>query len=193
MPVNFYIEKRLDKYNEAPIRIVWYFGGDRYQTTMGINIPPSAWDKETRRVTPGEFNHKKTLTSVINGYLDAVEKAVYWVENRARYRESRLTKRIVKTVIGDVLSAGGEYPFEKESHWNRLITERGQSRERIFVDIENRRYRLVGLGKDTETQREVVIYQALYGSNEIWVRPYELFFGQVTLPNGEIADSFREE
>ena len=193
MPVRFYLEKRLNKCGEAPIRIVWSFGGDRFQSTLGFSIPPAAWDAEQGSVTPAQYNHKMTPTSAINGYLDAVRRAVNRVENHAAISGAALTKGIVKRVMEDVLSAGGNYPVGKEPSWFRLIRERGQSRERTFVHFKGGRYRLVGIGKDSETLREVVIYQALYGDNEIWVRPYDMFFGKVTLPGGVEVPRFREE
>ena len=44
MPLKIYLDKRQNKHGEAPIRVVWLFNGDRYQTTMGFSIPPKAWD-----------------------------------------------------------------------------------------------------------------------------------------------------
>ena len=193
MPVSFYLEKRLNKYQESPVRIVWYFGGDRYQTTLGFCIPPSSWDADARRVISGEFNHMKTHTSVLNDYLDSVQKAVNWVENRARYYNANLTKTVVGTVLRDVLSSGREYPYGKEPSWDKMIRERGKSHERIFVHFRGGRYRLIGIGKNSADLKEVVIYQALYGDNAIWVRPYEMFFGKVALPDGQVVNRFQEE
>ena len=37
MPLKIYLDKRQNKHGEAPIRVVWSFNGDRYQTTMGFS------------------------------------------------------------------------------------------------------------------------------------------------------------
>ena len=37
----------------------------------------------------------------------------------------------------------------------------------------------MGIAKDSETLEKMVVYQALYGEGEIWVRPYEMFFETV--------------
>ena len=40
-------------------------------------------------------------------------------------------------------------------------------------------YLIIGLGKDTETGREVVIYKKADGTGEVWVRPRDMFEGPV--------------
>ena len=60
MPLKLYLDKRKNKHGEAPIRVVWSFNGDRYQTTMGFSIPTEAWDNQECRVTPAAYNHKNT-------------------------------------------------------------------------------------------------------------------------------------
>lgn len=36
-------------------------------------------------------------------------------------------------------------------------------------------YRVIGIGKNSETLEEQVVYQALYGTNDIWIRPKNEF------------------
>jgi hypothetical protein len=40
-------------------------------------------------------------------------------------------------------------------------------------------YKLVGIAKDSETLKEMVVYQAMYGEGQLWIRPKEEFFGKV--------------
>ena len=40
-------------------------------------------------------------------------------------------------------------------------------------------YKLIGYAYHSETQEEMVIYQALYGMHKIWVRPKTLFFDKI--------------
>ena len=126
MPVRFYLDKRPNKYGECPIRIVWSFNGDRYQTTMGYSIPPEAWDDETSRVTPAAYNHKKTASSEINSFIESMERAVNRLENFARTQNAAPTKAIVKKVVADVLAAGGAYPSPKESLWKKMLRDAGR-------------------------------------------------------------------
>ena len=50
-------------------------------------------------------------------------------------------------------------------------------------------YRLLNIAKDSETQEKVVVYQALYGKGEIWIRPYTMFFGTVER-DGKVIQRF---
>ena len=40
-------------------------------------------------------------------------------------------------------------------------------------------YHVTGIAKDADTEKPVVVYQALYGDEELWVRDYEEFAGEV--------------
>ena len=192
MPVRFYLDKRKNKYGECPIRLVWSFNGDRYQTTMGYSIPPEAWDGETRRVTPAAYNHKKTASSEINSFIESMERAVNRLENFARTQNAAPTKAIVKKVVADVLAAGGAYPSPKESLWKKMLSERRLNTDRYFERFKGGKYKLIAFGKDSETQEDVVIYQALYGDNQIWVMPSRMFFSKVKDEDGNEVDRFRE-
>lgn len=49
-------------------------------------------------------------------------------------------------------------------------------------------YQILYFAKDSETQRDVVVYRALYGEGGVWVRPMEMFFSSVDrekYPNAE--------
>ena len=52
-------------------------------------------------------------------------------------------------------------------------------------------YRLIGIAKDSETQEEKVVYQALYGDGQMWVRPKEMFFEKVER-DGKVMERFEE-
>jgi len=192
MPVRFYLDKRHNRYGEAPVRVVWSFNGDRYQTTIGFSVPPEAWDGHASRLTQAAHNHKKTASVIINGYIDSIEKAVNRMENFALTQNASLTKPIVKKVVSDVLAAGGQYPMEREQTWKKMIRERNLTKYRTFQHFRGGKYRIIGFGKDSGTLKEVVIYQALHGDNQIWVRPYDTFFGKVRDKNGNMVDRFKE-
>ena len=40
-------------------------------------------------------------------------------------------------------------------------------------------YQILYFAKDSETHRDVVVYRALYGEGDVWVRPMEMFFSLV--------------
>ena len=192
MPLKFYLDKRKNKHGEAPVRVVWSFNGDRYQTTMGFSVPPCAWDDAAKRITAAAYNHKKTPVVLMNGFIESIEKAVNRVENYALMQNATLTKSLVQKVVKDVLAAGGEYPSTQETVWRKLLQERGHSTDRYFEHFKGGKYKLLGFGKDSETLEDVVIYQALYGANQIWVRPYDIFFSKVMQPDGTEVERFKE-
>ena len=63
--------------------------------------------------------------------------------------------------------------------------------ERYFVHFKGRLYKMLGVACDSETLERVVVYQALYGSNKIWVRSLNMFFEKITL-NGIEIERFKE-
>jgi len=42
-------------------------------------------------------------------------------------------------------------------------------------------YRVLAIAQHTETDEKMVVYQALYGSGKIYVRPYDMFCSEVDL------------
>ncbi len=42
-------------------------------------------------------------------------------------------------------------------------------------------YELVCVARDSETLQEMVVYRALYGDKQVWVRPKEMFSSTVTV------------
>jgi hypothetical protein len=55
-------------------------------------------------------------------------------------------------------------------------------------------YKILGIGKHSETLDEMVVYQAMFkseewGENQIWIRPISMFFDTKEL-NGKIVPRF---
>lgn len=47
-------------------------------------------------------------------------------------------------------------------------------------------YEVIGIAKDHETLEDLVVYRALYGKHVLWVRPLEIFQGEVEINNKKI-------
>jgi len=47
-------------------------------------------------------------------------------------------------------------------------------------------YEVLGTGKHTETEEDMVIYRALYAPYETWVRPYDMFFETIIVDSEEL-------
>jgi len=49
-----------------------------------------------------------------------------------------------------------------------------------YRHFKGNEYEVIGFAKDSETTQKMVIYKALYGDNETWVRPYDMFKETIT-------------
>lgn len=52
-------------------------------------------------------------------------------------------------------------------------------------------YEVLGIAKNSETLEEMVVYKALYGDGDIWVRPIEMFTEKVLI-GGEYVNRFQK-
>ena len=48
-------------------------------------------------------------------------------------------------------------------------------------------YEMIGVAKHSETLEELVVYRALYGNHDLWVRPIEMFTEEVEVNGTEIS------
>lgn len=53
----------------------------------------------------------------------------------------------------------------------------------IYRHFKGNRYRLLYVARHSETQEPLVVYQALYGEQGIWVRPAAMWNEQVERPD----------
>lgn len=58
-----------------------------------------------------------------------------------------------------------------------IMEEIKKGRYRHFKGNE---YRIIGFGKHSETLETMVIYKALYGEGEIWLRPISMWNEEIT-------------
>lgn len=63
--------------------------------------------------------------------------------------------------------------------------------ERFFKHYKGGIYKFLYAAKHSETQEQMVVYQAMYGDNQVWVRPAEMFFG-TKFVNGKEVKRFTE-
>ena len=44
-----------------------------------------------------------------------------------------------------------------------------------YRHYKDKEYEVIGIAKHSETLEELVVYRALYGNNDLWVRPAKMF------------------
>ena len=49
-----------------------------------------------------------------------------------------------------------------------------------YRHFKGNEYEVIGIANDSETLEKMVVYRALYGEGELWVRPLEMFTEDVT-------------
>lgn len=72
-----------------------------------------------------------------------------------------------------------------------MLMDYSRKDERFFMHFKGGKYRYVRTAYDSETQKRMVIYQALYGEKAYWVRPEKMFFEHVTR-DGKTFSRFTE-
>ncbi|MBM3201690.1 MAG: DUF1653 domain-containing protein [Chlamydiae bacterium] len=57
----------------------------------------------------------------------------------------------------------------------------------IYEHYKGMRYKVLGIARHSETLEELIVYQALYGAFDLWVRPLGMFLENVTIEGKLIA------
>ncbi len=55
-----------------------------------------------------------------------------------------------------------------------------------YRHFKGKEYEVIGLAKHSETLEELVVYRALYGKQQLWVRPKQMFFKKINVGGREI-------
>lgn len=48
-----------------------------------------------------------------------------------------------------------------------------------YRHFKGKEYEVIAVGKHSETSEEMVVYKALYGDGQIWIRPLKMFAEEV--------------
>ncbi|MBR3934687.1 MAG: DUF1653 domain-containing protein [Clostridia bacterium] len=59
-----------------------------------------------------------------------------------------------------------------------------------YKHYKGNEYEVIALAKHSETLEEMVVYKALYGDGEVWVRPASMWNEDVTLADGTVVKRF---
>lgn len=56
----------------------------------------------------------------------------------------------------------------------------------IYEHYKGNRYKVIGVAQHSETLEKLVVYQAMYANNNLWVRPYEMFCEKIIKEGKEV-------
>ena len=60
----------------------------------------------------------------------------------------------------------------------------------IYEHYKGLRYKVLGIARHSETLEELIVYQALYGKSDMWVRPAAMFLENIMI-NGQSQPRFK--
>ena len=60
----------------------------------------------------------------------------------------------------------------------------------IYRHFKGNMYEVIGIAKNYETLEETVVYRALYGDGDVWVRPASMWNDEIRLADGKITKRF---
>lgn len=60
----------------------------------------------------------------------------------------------------------------------------------LYEHYKGLRYKIIGVAHHSDTLEELVIYQALYGEGDMWVRPLGMFLEHIVI-NGQSQPRFK--
>lgn len=109
MAVKFYLDKRLNKQGEAPIRCSVMIKGKRLLTTTGYSIAPDWWNADGQKVVLSAggrqvANSKGVKAKVINGHLKRIDSFFSDYENSLQGNE--VSTDILKAVYAREFGKG---------------------------------------------------------------------------------------
>jgi Uncharacterized protein conserved in bacteria len=50
-----------------------------------------------------------------------------------------------------------------------------------YRHYKGKEYEVIGIAKHSESLEEFVVYRALYGDGQLWIRPREMFLQEITV------------
>ena len=99
MAVNYYLENRLSKSGDAPIRVSISICGVRLLTSIGHSINPTKWDSKKQKIKQGCSNSKGITYNTINAHLNAIDNFFIEYENTALKNNAKVTQDDIKNIL----------------------------------------------------------------------------------------------
>lgn len=166
----------LDKNKEVKVmsRTIKYESLKQYLTNYkgdSIQLSYQEIDKIIEKhLPPSAYNYKEWWAN--GGHIQADA----WLDAGWKVEQINLGKFIV---------------FIKNERKNSAPTQRIIKVGKKYRHFKGNEYLILHLAKHFETLEDLVVYQALYGERDIWVRPLNIFLEQVEV-GGKLVNRFEE-
>ena len=59
-----------------------------------------------------------------------------------------------------------------------------------YEHYKGKQYKVIGIARHSETLEYLIVYKALYGNYDLWVRPLEMFLEEVNI-DGKLLPRFK--
>ena len=119
MAVNFYLEKRLSKQGEAPIRCSITIQGKRLVTTTSYSISPEFWNVDGQKVLlSASVRKKENVIAVTNVHIGSLGDILTMPIDIAP--ELQITQEELLDAILGTMSHGGFDEAEQTDFWNEM-------------------------------------------------------------------------
>ena len=56
-----------------------------------------------------------------------------------------------------------------------------------YLHYKGKEYEVLGVARHSETLEELVVYRALYGAHDLWVRPLKMFTEKVEIGGKKVS------
>ena len=56
----------------------------------------------------------------------------------------------------------------------------------VYEHYKGPRYKVIDTVRHSETEELMVLYRTMYGDEDLWVRPYSMFFEEVTINSNTV-------
>ena len=126
---------------------------------------------------------RKQLREMASDSEEAIAKTASAIadgtfEDKNKSAESNSTKKLAAdnisaSVLSSILTSG-EHPIKPGK----------------YLHFKGNQYEVIGFAKNSETLDDMIIYKALYGDSDIWVRPLSMWEDRVKNENGKTVKRF---
>lgn len=127
MTINFYLDSRVDKRGDAPVRVSIMAEGLRCVTTAGVKVSPSRWDAAKQRAKRGGANADAVSGEQINSSLSAlISRVEVYVAKCAKCQQTPTVEGLKRAVRG-AATTDRKGDTTLEALYNKFIIEEGRA------------------------------------------------------------------